>query len=57
MNDISAEAVPQLLTKVRGMVRRTPEGIQKQRLELLAAQLERGVPAAMVARQLEVMGS
>ncbi len=45
-----------VLTAVRGKVRRLPEGVAKQRAELLAAQLEHGVPAAFVARQLEIMG-
>lgn len=45
------------LTRIRGMVRRSPEGVQKQRLELLAAQLENGAPAAYLQRQLEVMAS
>lgn len=57
MQDISAVVVPQLLTRIRGMVRRLPEGIEKQRLELLAAQLENGAPAAMIRRQLEVMAA
>lgn len=57
MQDISAVVVPQLLTRIRGMVRRLPEGIEKQRLELLAAQLENGAPAAMIQRQLEIMAA
>lgn len=44
-----------LLTKIRGKIRRTQEGVEKQRLELLAAQIDNGVPAAMVARQLGLM--
>lgn len=44
-----------LLTTVRGMVRRTPEGVQKQRLELLAAQIENVAPAAFIQRQVEVL--
>jgi hypothetical protein len=43
------------LTAVRGKVRRLPEGVEKQRAELLAAQLEHGVPANMIKRQLAVM--
>jgi hypothetical protein len=43
------------LTAVRGQVRRLPEGVAKERASLLAAQLENGVPAAAIARQIEIM--
>jgi hypothetical protein len=43
------------LTAVRGKVRRLPEGVEKQRLELLAALIENGAPAIVIARQVEIM--
>jgi hypothetical protein len=48
-------AVQAELTRVRGIVRRLPEGAAKERASLLAAQLENGVPADMIKRQLAVM--
>lgn len=51
----SNNAVAFSLTAVRGHVRRLPEGVEKQRAELLAAQLENGVPAPYLARQVEIM--
>jgi len=44
------------LTRIRGMVRRTPGGIEKQRLELLGAQLERiGEPPSPWADKMEAL--
>jgi hypothetical protein len=43
------------LTAIRGQVRRLPEGTAKERASLLAAQLENGVPAPYLARQVEIM--
>lgn len=51
---LSAE-MQALLTSVRGKIRRTREGVEKQRLELLAAQIENGAPAAFIQRQVEVL--
>jgi hypothetical protein len=58
MQDISAVVVPQLqaeLTAIRGQVRRLPESVEKERASLLAAQIENGVPADFIRRQLGVM--
>lgn len=52
---ICAETEPSLLTRIRGIVRQLPEGVAKERASLLAAQLENGVPAAAIARQVEIM--
>lgn len=48
-------AVP--LTAIRGQVRRLPEGVEKERASLLAAQLENSVPARHLARQIAVIGA
>jgi hypothetical protein len=44
------------LTAIRGKVRRIPgESVEKQRLELLAVQIENGASAEYVKRQLDLM--
>jgi len=44
-----------VLTAIRGKVRRLPEGVEKQQLELMAAMIENKVPLPYLARQAEVM--
>jgi hypothetical protein len=44
-----------VLTAIRGKVRRAPEGVRKEKLGLMAAMLDNGVPAPYLARQAEVM--
>lgn len=46
-----------VLTQIRGKIRRTPEGVEKQRLELLAAQIENGAPPAFIQRQVEILAA
>jgi hypothetical protein len=44
------------LIVIRGVVRRMRNGVKKEQRMLLALQLKNRVPAAFVARQIEVMG-
>jgi hypothetical protein len=44
-----------VLTAIRGKVRRAPEGVRKEKLGLMAAMLDNGVPAPYLDRQVEVM--
>lgn len=48
-------AVHPELTRIRGMVRREPEGVRKEQLSLLTAQIENRVPAPYIARQIEIL--
>jgi hypothetical protein len=45
-----------VLTALRGRVRRLPQGVEKQRAELLASQIKERVPAPYLARQIALMG-
>jgi hypothetical protein len=45
------------LTALRGKVRRLPQGVEKQRAELLASQIKERVPAPYLARQIALMES
>jgi hypothetical protein len=44
------------LTAVRGKVRRLPQGVEKQRAELIANQIKERVPTPYLARQIALMG-
>jgi hypothetical protein len=46
-----------LLTKVRGFVRRLPDGVEMEQLSLLAAQIENQVPQACIKRQLAIIAT
>jgi hypothetical protein len=52
-----ARSVAVHLTAVRGKVRRLPQGVEKQRGELIANQLKERVPAPYLARQIALMGA
>lgn len=45
------------LTQIRGMIRRLPEGVEKQRLQLLAWQMRDRPPAEFMQRQIQVMAA
>lgn len=45
------------LTQIRGMIRRLAEGVEKQRLQLLAWQMRDQPPAKFIQRQLKVMAA
>lgn len=52
---MKASDLESVLTKVRGQVRREQNPVLKERYSLLAMQLENGVPAAYIQRQLEIV--
>lgn len=55
MQDISAEAVQQYLTAIRGKLRRSPSGVRKEQLALLSSQINENVPTDFIQRQTELM--
>lgn len=52
MTDLSKE-----LTRIRGAVRRLPEGVKKEQFSLLAAMIENGVSGQAIKQQLALMAS
>jgi hypothetical protein len=57
LTQASSPAVQVELTRVRGVVRRLPEGVKKEQYSLLASMLENRVKPEAIAHQLALMSA